>query len=94
MPAPVELKRITKDYGDFRALSDVDLTIYPGVTGLLGPNGAGKSTLIKVLLGMVVRINAGVDGAGISPYYSFRRDSHTYRVYARRRLLRAWTIGN
>lgn len=58
MPALVELKRITKDYGDFRALSDVDLTIYPGVTGLLGPNGAGKSTLIKVLLGLV-RISAG-----------------------------------
>lgn len=58
MLALVELKRITKDYGGFRALSNVDLTIYPGVTGLLGPNGAGKSTLIKVLLGLV-RISEG-----------------------------------
>jgi ABC-2 type transport system ATP-binding protein len=49
----VELHNIYKDYGSFRALNDVSMTIRPGVTGLLGPNGAGKSTLIKVLLGLV-----------------------------------------
>ena len=53
MTALIELKNLTKDYGRFRALSDVNLTIHPGITGLLGPNGAGKSTLIKVLLGLV-----------------------------------------
>lgn len=54
----IELKNLTKDYGTFRALDDVTLTVGPGITGLLGPNGAGKSTLIKVLLGLV-RITAG-----------------------------------
>ncbi|HQX51684.1 MAG TPA: ABC transporter ATP-binding protein [Planctomycetaceae bacterium] len=58
MTALVELKNVTKDYGRFRALSNIDLMIHPGITGLLGPNGAGKSTLIKVLLGLV-RITAG-----------------------------------
>ncbi len=58
MTALVELKNVTKDYGHFRALSNIDLMIRPGITGLLGPNGAGKSTLIKVLLGLV-RITAG-----------------------------------
>ncbi len=58
MTALVELKNVTKDYGSFRALSDVNLTIQPGITGMLGPNGAGKSTLIKVLLGLV-RITFG-----------------------------------
>lgn len=58
MTALVELKNITKDYGDYRALSNVDLTIHSGITGLLGPNGAGKSTLIKILLGLV-RISDG-----------------------------------
>ncbi len=53
MPALIELRNLTKDYGRFRALNDVNLTIGDGVTGLLGPNGAGKSTLIKVLLGLV-----------------------------------------
>ena len=58
MNALIELTNVTKDYGSFRALSNVDLTIRPGITGLLGPNGAGKSTLIKVLLGLV-RITVG-----------------------------------
>ncbi len=53
MAALIEIKNITKDYGDFRALEDVSLSIGPGITGLLGPNGAGKSTLIKVILGLV-----------------------------------------
>ncbi|MCP4783113.1 MAG: ABC transporter ATP-binding protein [Fuerstiella sp.] len=54
----IELRNLTKDYGKFRALSAVSLTIEDGITGLLGPNGAGKSTLIKVLLGLV-RITSG-----------------------------------
>jgi len=49
----IDLKNLTKDYGKFRALEDVNLTVGDGVTGLLGPNGAGKSTLIKVILGLV-----------------------------------------
>lgn len=49
----IQLSHLTKDYGTFRALDDVSLTVGPGITGLLGPNGAGKSTLIKVLLGLV-----------------------------------------
>jgi ABC-2 type transport system ATP-binding protein len=53
MSALIELNNLTKDYGRFRALDNVELTIGDCVTGLLGPNGAGKSTLIKVLLGLV-----------------------------------------
>lgn len=46
----VELHGVTKDYGRFRAVSDVSLSIQPGqVTGLLGPNGAGKSTIIRMI---------------------------------------------
>lgn len=58
MSALIELSDLTKDYGKFRALSNVNLTLHPGVTGLLGPNGAGKSTLIKLLLGLV-RMTSG-----------------------------------
>ncbi|MEY3457941.1 MAG: Daunorubicin/doxorubicin resistance ATP-binding protein DrrA [Planctomycetota bacterium] len=54
----IELRGITKDYGAFRALSEVTLSIERGVTGLLGPNGAGKSTLIRVLLGLA-RVTTG-----------------------------------
>ena len=55
----VELDHISKSFGRVQALTDVSLTIGPGVTGLLGPNGAGKSTLIKILLGLVRSYEGG-----------------------------------
>ena len=40
----VETKNLTKDFGAFRALDNLDLKIENGVVhGLLGPNGAGKT---------------------------------------------------
>jgi ABC-type multidrug transport system ATPase subunit len=46
----IEIRNLSKNYGDFNALKDVSLSIEKGtIFGLLGPNGAGKSTLIKVL---------------------------------------------
>lgn len=45
--------RVSKYYGDFGALRDADMTIYPGeVAGLIGENGAGKSTLLKMIAGV------------------------------------------
>lgn len=50
MEAIIEIRSLSKKYGDFTALDNVSLTIEKGtIFGLLGPNGAGKSTLIKVL---------------------------------------------
>ena len=46
----IEVKDITKLYGEQRALDHVTLSVQPGeIVGLLGPNGAGKSTLMKIL---------------------------------------------
>ncbi|QDY71748.1 sugar ABC transporter ATP-binding protein (plasmid) [Qingshengfaniella alkalisoli] len=49
----LELNGITKEFPGVKALSGVDLALYPGqVTALIGENGAGKSTLVKVLTGI------------------------------------------
>ena len=48
----IELKNVSKTFGEVRSLSGVDLAIYPGeIVGLLGDNGAGKSTLVKTIMG-------------------------------------------
>lgn len=43
------VKNVTKKYGDFTALENIDLEFGNGVYALLAPNGAGKTTLIKML---------------------------------------------
>lgn len=50
----IQLKQLTRFYGEQAAVDHIDLTIPEGqVFGLLGPNGAGKSTTIKMLTGML-----------------------------------------
>jgi ABC-2 type transport system ATP-binding protein len=52
--APVEVRGLTKRYGDLVAVDDVDLTVEPGdVFGYLGPNGAGKTTSLRMMLGLI-----------------------------------------
>ena len=48
----IELRNVTKTFGEVRSLSNVDFAVYPGeIVGLLGDNGAGKSTLVKTVMG-------------------------------------------
>ena len=48
----IEVKNLTKDYGEGRGIFDVSFKILPGECfGFLGPNGAGKSTTIRHLMG-------------------------------------------
>lgn len=49
MNAILECKSLTKNFGNIRALSDINLKVQRGqILGLLGPNGSGKSTIIKL----------------------------------------------
>ncbi|MGL5315184.1 MAG: ABC transporter ATP-binding protein [Peptostreptococcaceae bacterium] len=45
----LRIKNVTKNYGEFCVLKDINLEFENGVYGLLAPNGAGKTTLIKMI---------------------------------------------
>jgi ABC-2 type transport system ATP-binding protein len=49
----IEVRGLTKRYGDKVAVDDLSFTVEPGtVTGFLGPNGAGKTTTMRLILGL------------------------------------------
>jgi ABC-2 type transport system ATP-binding protein len=57
--AAIEMRGLTKRFGDVTAVDDVSLELEAGtITGFLGPNGAGKTTTLRMLLGLV-RPSAG-----------------------------------
>jgi simple sugar transport system ATP-binding protein len=60
MAAMIELKQITKTFGQQTALDGVDLSIKKGeIYGLVGVNGSGKSTLMNILFGNAVIADTG-----------------------------------
>lgn len=57
-PPAIELRGVSRWYGNVVAVNDVSFEVGPGVTGLLGPNGAGKSTILHMAAGFL-RPSAG-----------------------------------
>jgi phospholipid/cholesterol/gamma-HCH transport system ATP-binding protein len=50
----IELKGISKSFGNNKVLDDIDLTIYQGeALGIIGPSGTGKSTILRVIAGLI-----------------------------------------
>ena len=50
----LELHNIAKQFGDFFALNDINLTLKKGeILGYIGPNGAGKTTTMKIIVGLI-----------------------------------------
>src|SRR5690606_6696581 len=67
----IRVRQLTKKYGDFTAVNDLNLEIAQGeVFGLLGPNGAGKSTTILMLLGLSEPTAGEITVCGIDPVRS------------------------
>ncbi|WP_099192753.1 ABC transporter ATP-binding protein [Tepidibacter mesophilus] len=57
----IRIENVTKKYGDFCAVDDLNLNIRNGsFFGLLGPNGAGKTTLINMLIGLLKPISGEI----------------------------------
>jgi len=69
----IEIKGLTKSYGNLKALNGVDITIKKGeFFGLLGPNGAGKTTTINILTGLVFRDKGSTTVFGKDTVEDFR----------------------
>ena len=49
----IEVKNLSKWYGQVIGVNNLEFTLQPGVTGFLGPNGAGKTTLLRLLTGQL-----------------------------------------
>ena len=73
----IEVKNLTKRFGKFTALNDLNLSFTNSKSiALIGPNGCGKTTLIKCILGLNV-IETGdilVDGKSVKDDYLYRKD--------------------
>ena len=64
----IEIKDLTKKYGNKEALKDINLTIEPGkIYGLLGPNGSGKTTLIKIINNLLTPTSGDIKIKGNNP---------------------------
>ena len=75
----IELTGLTKKYGGFTAVNDLNLTVEKGdIFGLLGPNGAGKSTTILMMLGLTEPTSGSVKVCGI--------DSTTHPIEVKRKV--------
>ena len=61
----IEVKNVTKKYGNFLALDNISFKIKEGeIIGLLGPNGAGKSTTMNIITGYIEQTSGDVTVAG------------------------------
>ena len=75
----IDIKGLTKKYGEHIAVNNLNLTIEKGeIFGLLGPNGAGKSTTILMILGLTEVDSGSVKVCGI--------DSSRYPLEVKRKV--------
>jgi ABC-2 type transport system ATP-binding protein len=69
----LEVRNVTKFYGDFKAVDDVSFRIETGsICGFLGPNGAGKTTTIRMVLDIIRPTSGSVTVLGESSALSVR----------------------
>jgi ABC-2 type transport system ATP-binding protein len=70
---PVEVRGLSKSYGELVAVDDVDLSVEAGdVFGYLGPNGAGKTTSLRMMLGLIAPSAGSVRLFGRDPQASVK----------------------
>ncbi|WP_203248318.1 ABC transporter ATP-binding protein [Sporosarcina beigongshangi] len=65
----IEVKQLTKSYGQFKALQDTSFSIHANkIYGLLGRNGAGKTTMMKMITAQIFPTSGDLNVFGEDPY--------------------------
>src|ERR671921_614209 len=65
----IDVQDLTKDYGTYRAITDVTFKVDKGeVLGFLGPNGAGKTTTMRILTGYMPATDGRANVAGFDVF--------------------------
>ena len=71
----LEIRALTHDFGDRRALDDVSLEVTGGeIVGFVGPNGAGKTTTMRVVLGVLAPGGGTITWRGAPITHEMRHD--------------------
>ena len=79
--AAVDVRGVTRRFGDVTALDGVDVRIdEPGVHGLLGRNGAGKTTLLQILAGHLLPTAGRAEIFGTTPFEDARAQAQVCLV--------------
>ena len=72
----VEVRGLTKYYGEFRAIQNVSFTAQQGeILGLLGPNGAGKTTTMRIVTGFM----PATEGTAVVEGFDVSTEAHEAR---------------
>ncbi len=65
----IEIRSLTKNYGNIHALKNIDLIIKQGeIFGFIGPNGAGKSTTLRIIMGLLKKNGGDLKILGEDPW--------------------------
>lgn len=86
----ISAKNVSKSYGDFHVLDNINVDISPGrIIGLIGPNGAGKTTFLRCLLGLA-SYNGDLEVLGKSPLKNRVEMLHDVAFIADTAILPGW----
>ncbi|MDD3238352.1 MAG: ATP-binding cassette domain-containing protein [Candidatus Gastranaerophilales bacterium] len=68
MSLAVEVKNLSKSFGQVKAIDDLSLNVKKGqITGLIGADGSGKTTLLRLIIGFLLPDNGSIVSLGLSP---------------------------
>jgi ABC-2 type transport system ATP-binding protein len=91
--APLELRGVTKLFGDFRAVDDVSFSLPAGaIYGFLGPNGAGKTTTIRMILEIIEPTSGTITVLGSSANAVRQRIGYLPEEKGLYKKMRTWAV--